>query len=72
MDGLINSYEYFALLQKKEAGKYLADIGMNYILASMDLLDGLPYRGQYNEYMDWMDVNYGGKDLVHYGPTIQP
>jgi hypothetical protein len=72
MDGLINSYEYFELLKKKEAGQYLADIGMDYILASMDLLDGLPYRGQFNNYMEWMDINYGGKDLVRYHPTLAP
>ena len=72
MDGLINSYDYFQLLQRREAGKYLAERGMNYILASIDLLNGLPYRGQYNEYMEWMDVHYGGKDLVRYHPTIQP
>lgn len=72
MDGLINSYQYFELLQKKEAGKYLADIGMNYIMANLDLLDGLPYRGQYSAYMEWMDVRYGGKNLVHYHPTVQP
>jgi len=72
MDGLINSYDYFQLLQRREAGKYLAEGGMNYILASMDLLDGLPYRGQYNEYMEWMDVHYGGKDLVRYHSEIQP
>jgi len=72
MDGLINSYDYFQKLQRREAGKYLAESGMNYILASMDLLNGLPYRGQYNEYMEWMDVNYGGKALVRYHSTIQP
>jgi hypothetical protein len=72
MDGLINSYQYFELLQKKEAGKYLADIGMNYIMANLDLLDSLPYRGQYNAYMEWMDVRYGGKNLVHYHATVQP
>jgi len=71
MDGLINSYAYFELLKKKEAGKYLAEIGMDYILASTDLLNGLPYRGQYEEYTEWMDVNFGGKDLVRYH-TSQP
>jgi hypothetical protein len=71
MDGLINSHAYFELLKKKEAGKYLAEIGMDYILASRDLLNGLPYRGQYEEYTEWMDINYGGKDLVRYH-TIQP
>jgi hypothetical protein len=72
MDGLINSYQYFELLKNKEAGKYLADIGMNYIMANLDLLDSLPYRGQYNAYMEWMDIRYGGKNLVRYHPTIQP
>ena len=72
MDGLINSYQYFELLKKREAGKYLADIGMNYVMANLELLDGLPYRGQYYPYLEWMDVNYGGKSLVHYHPMIQP
>lgn len=72
MDGLINSYQYFELLKNKEAGKYLADIGMNYVMANIDLLDSLPYRGQYNAYMEWMDVRYGGKNLVHYHSTVQP
>lgn len=71
MDGLINSYEYFELLKKQEAGKYLAEMGLNYIVANLDLLDGLPYRGQYNAYMEWMDVRYGGKNLVRYHPTVQ-
>ena len=72
MDGLINSYQYFELLKKKEAGKYLADLGMNYVMANLDLLEGLPYRGQYHPYMEWMDVNYGGKNLVRYHSTFQP
>lgn len=69
MDGLINSYEYFLMLKEKQAGHYLAEIGMNYILASTQLLDGLPYRGQYQPYTKWMDINYGGKDLVRYLPA---
>jgi hypothetical protein len=72
MDGLINSYEYFQLLKERQAGKYLADIGMDYILASMDLLDGPPYRGQFSAFMEWMDRNYGGKELVRYHSLVQP
>ena len=45
---------------------------MTYIMANLDLLDSLPYRGQYNAYIEWMDVRYGGKNLVHYHPTVQP
>ena len=66
MDGLINSYEYFQLLKNKEAGKYLADMGMNYILANLDILEGSPYKGQYTPYIEWTDIKYGGKDLMRY------
>ncbi len=72
MDGLVNSYTYFELLKNKEAGKYLADMGMNYVMANLDILDGLPYRGQYDAYMEWMDRRYGGKNLVHYHSVVQP
>jgi len=66
MDGLINSYEYFQLLKDKKAGEYLANEGMDYILANSDLLNQLPYKGQFAPYIEWMDVHYGGKDLVRY------
>ena len=71
MDGLINSYEYFQLLKEKKAGEYLAKEGMNYILANSDLLDQLPYKGQFTPFIEWMDIRYGGKDLMHYIP-LQP
>ena len=66
MDGLINSYEYFQLLQEKKAGEYLANEGLDYILANSDLLNQLPYKGQFAPYLEWMDIRYGGKDLVRY------
>ena len=66
MDGLINSYEYFKLLKEKEAGQYLADTGMNYVLANVQLLDSLPYRGQYHDYIERTGFRYGGKELVRY------
>lgn len=72
LDGLINSYEYFQLLKEKRAGAYLAEIGMDYILANASLLDQLPYNGQYAPYTEWMDIRYGGKDLVRYHPVTQP
>jgi hypothetical protein len=68
MDGLINSYEYFQLLKKKQAGAYLAGIGMDYILANMNLIDQLPYNGQYTPYAERMNLRFGGKDLVRYHP----
>jgi hypothetical protein len=66
MDGLINSHEYFELLKEKEAGQYLADMGMNYVLANIQILDSLPYRGQYAEYLVKTGLRYGGKELARY------
>jgi len=71
MDGLINSPEYFELLKQREAGKYFADMGLNYILANIDILDGSPYKGQYTPYTEWTDIKYGGKDLLRYHPVPQ-
>jgi len=66
MDGLINSYEYFQLLKERKAGAYLANEGLDYILANTALLNQLPYKSQFAPYIEWMDVHYGGKDLVRY------
>jgi len=66
MDGLINSYKYFELLKEKQAGQYLADMGMNYVLANTGILDSLPYRGQYRLYLEPTGLRYGGKDLSRY------
>lgn len=66
MDGLINSYPYFQALQAHRAGEYLAEIGLDYVLANPTILDQQPYKGQFNEYMDPLDVSYGGKRLMRY------
>jgi hypothetical protein len=66
MDGLINSYPYFQALQSRQAGAYLAEIGLDYVLANPTILDQQPYKGQFNEYMDLLNVAYGGKQLMRY------
>jgi hypothetical protein len=66
MDGLINSYTYFQLMKEKEAGKYLADMGMNYVLANVGMLESLPYRGQFQQYLQPTGLRYGGKELSRY------
>ncbi|HKJ40161.1 MAG TPA: hypothetical protein VJ972_15430, partial [Anaerolineales bacterium] len=71
MDGLINSYEYFHLLQERKSGEYLAEIGMDYILANPEILGQLPYNRQYEAYYQLTDELYGGKQLIRYRP-IQP
>ena len=66
MDGLINSYPYFQALQTGQAGAYLERIGLDYVLANPVILDQQPYKGQYNEYMDHLNIFYGGKQLMRY------
>lgn len=67
MDGLINSYPYFQALRAHRAGAYLEQIGLDYVLANPTILDQQPYKGQFNEYMDPLDISYGGKRLMRYG-----
>jgi hypothetical protein len=66
MDGLINSYAYFQALQTRQGGQYLQNIGLDYVLANPVILDQQPYKGQFNEYLEPLDVYYGGKQLMHY------
>jgi hypothetical protein len=66
MDGLINSYGYFQALQTRQGGQYLQNIGLDYVLANPVILDQQPYKGQFNEYLEPLDVYYGGKQLMHY------
>jgi hypothetical protein len=66
MDGLINSYAYFESLQKRTGGEYLQAIGLDYVLANPVILDQQPYKGQFNEYMEPLNIYYGGKQLMHY------
>lgn len=45
LDGLINSKEYFVLLQSNQAGDYLDSIGLDYILANQRIiLESDPYQ----------------------------
>jgi hypothetical protein len=66
MDGLINSYAYFQALKARDGGQYLQKIGLDYVLANPVILDQQPYKGQFNEYLEPLDVYYGGKQLMHY------
>jgi hypothetical protein len=66
MDGLINSYAYFQALQARQGGAYLYNIGLDYVLANPVILDQQPYKGQFNAYLEPLDVYYGGKGLMKY------
>lgn len=66
MDGLINSYDYYQALQNHTGGKYLQKMGLDYVLANPVILDQQPYKGQFNDYLEPLEVYYGGKQLMHY------
>jgi hypothetical protein len=67
MDGLINSYEYFEALRAGEAGKFLNDVGLDYVLANPGILDRQPYDGQFDPYLTPTGIYYGGKQLMKFG-----
>lgn len=71
MDGLINSYAYFQALQTHTGGKYLQEIGLDYVLANPVILDQQPYKGQFNEFLEPLKVYYGGKQLMHYRSSAE-
>ena len=64
MDGLINSPEYFELLKKREAGPFMADLGMDYVLSNPLLIQQLPYRKQFEPYLRYGNDRYGEKELM--------
>ncbi|MCK6568302.1 MAG: hypothetical protein DCC59_11130 [Chloroflexi bacterium] len=64
MDGLINSYEYFRVLQEGDAAVYLRKQGMTVIFANPRLLALPPYYGQFAPYLERYS-SFGGKDLLY-------
>jgi hypothetical protein len=66
MDGLINSYDYFQALQNRTGGEFLQNVGLDYVLANPVILDQQPYKGQFNAFLEPLDIYYGGKQLMHY------
>jgi hypothetical protein len=72
MDGLINSYPYFQSLKENRGGKYLANIGLDYIFANEYIIkSSIPYRQQFSP-TELILVDsapaYGQKVLMHFLP----
>jgi hypothetical protein len=67
MDGLVNSSRYFDDLKNGKGADYLYNIGVRYVFANPDLLNALPYRGQYTDRLEPL-VSWGGKDLMRLLP----
>ncbi len=67
MDGLVNSTGYFEALKNGKGADYLYNTGVRYVFANRDLLNALPYRGQYTNRLEPL-VSWGGKDLMRLLP----
>ncbi len=67
MDGLVNSMGYFDALKNGTGADYLYNSGVRYIFANPDLLNSLPYRGQYTNRLVPL-FSWGGKDLMRLTP----
>lgn len=53
IDGVINSMEYFRLLQSGKGADFLASIGVDYIFGQSKLIEDLPpYRKMFQEKLD--------------------
>ena len=66
MDGLINSPGYFDALKNKQGTSYLEKIGMDYIFANPEILEAVPYKGQF--VVGPVLEHYGGKALMEFNP----
>ena len=71
MDGLVNSMGYFEALKNGTGADYLYNKGVRYVFANPDLLNSLPYRGQYVDRLEPL-VSWGGKDLMRLLPRPAP
>jgi len=67
MDGLANSNEYFQAMKKGKGSDYLYDMGMRYVFANSTILQGTPYRGQYTNRLEPIDI-WGDKNLMRFLP----
>ncbi len=66
MDGLINSPGYFEALKEGQASRYLQAMGMDYIFANPEILQAVPYKGQF--VTGPILEHYGGKALMEFAP----
>ena len=66
MDGLINSPRYFEALKAGQGTQYLQAMGMDFIFANPEILQGVPYKGQF--VTGAALERYGGKVLMEFAP----
>ncbi len=72
LDGLINSYEYFTLLQAGKAYEYLDKIGLNYVWGNAYMITKTdPYATIFKGRLEEVDHVESG-NVYRYLPGIQP
>lgn len=72
MDGLINRTEYFEAVRNGAGGQFLLDLGMDYALVNLDFVTRQPYNGQFNPYMETMDLYVHVFELFRYSVPDHP
>ncbi|HRQ24705.1 MAG TPA: hypothetical protein PLF42_14860, partial [Anaerolineales bacterium] len=72
MDGLINRTEYFEAVRSGAGGQFLLDLGMDYALVNLDFVTRQPYNGQFNPYMETMDLYVHVFELFYYSVPDHP
>ncbi len=71
MDGLMNSYEYFQLMENRQTSQYYDRIGMDYVYANPTMMEmSEPYMWMILDHIKPIG-SYGGATLYHYIPTNQ-
>ncbi len=69
LDGLINSYEYYQLMQEGRASEYLDEIGLDYLYGARYVLEeSEPYYNTFHGRTDYIGEVVGSA-LMHYLPA---
>ncbi len=72
LDGLVNGYEYFSLLQTGDAYQYLDEVGLDYVYGLNEMLiNSDPYGWTFKGRLDLI-ADYYGMSLYHYQTGIEP
>lgn len=72
LDGLVNGYEYFSLLQTGDAYQYLDEVGLDHVYGLNEMLiNSDPYGWTFKGRLELI-ADYYGMSLYHYQTGIEP
>lgn len=66
MDGLINSYDYFLAHKEGRGDDYLAAMGLDYVFSNPNLLEDLPYKGEFDGRLGEPIASYRKKSVMKF------